>query len=103
MIALIGQAVFRMTKEHQREIQRKLRELQHAERTGQVGRDKRAMLTGHQLDVRLPPISRRSSNSVASPIAVSRSHQRQLFTFWPETGISDADAIADINKSRFLR
>lgn len=38
MMALIGQEVFGMTKEVQREIQRKLRVLQHAERTGQVSK-----------------------------------------------------------------
>jgi len=37
-MALIGQEVFGMTKEVQREIQRKLRVLQHAERTGQVSK-----------------------------------------------------------------
>lgn len=38
MMALIGQEVFRMTKEDQREIQRKLRVLQYAERAGQVSK-----------------------------------------------------------------
>jgi transposase InsO family protein len=38
MIAQIGQEVFQVTKEDQREIQRKLRVLQHAERTGQVSK-----------------------------------------------------------------
>jgi len=38
MIAQFGREVFRMTKEDQHEIQRKLRVLQHAERTGQVSK-----------------------------------------------------------------
>ena len=38
MIAQFGREVFGMTKEDQREIQRKLRVLQHAERTGQVSK-----------------------------------------------------------------
>jgi transposase InsO family protein len=38
MMAQIGQEVFQVTKEDQREIQRKLRVLQHAERTGQVSK-----------------------------------------------------------------